>query len=154
MTTKKEASNNTNINIATLVNHTTGEINEVVSMDYLKNRTQNFWKINRKSFLKVHLLLESIEQIRVFDFIIDNMSPSNNKFTGIYDIIKSETKISRPTVSKVFKVLIANDVIAKLHSGTYIVNPKIIMKGSKEKFNIIFESYTEAQQMREKNGKK
>lgn len=87
----------------------------------------------------------NIKQLEVVDFILSNLN-SDNQFVYTQTQISEKTKISFPTINKIFQYLIDSDFMRK-KGAIYIVNPKYVCAfGSDKKNQKILIEYSESKE--------
>ncbi|EKK7210225.1 replication/maintenance protein RepL [Campylobacter upsaliensis] len=87
----------------------------------------------------------NMKQLEVVDFILSNLN-SDNQFVYTQTQISEKTKISFPTINKIFQYLIDSDFMRK-KGAIYIVNPKYVCAfGSDKKNQKILIEYSESKE--------
>lgn len=119
------------------------ETGEQILVDQITKRiygTKNFWKCYLIDFLQVLGILDS-KQCDVFIYIVENTHQANNLFIGTYKKIAKDVGVSEPTIARIMKKLKEHNFIKMVQSGTYLVNPNILMKGNDTKRQILLSYY-------------
>lgn len=110
------------------MNMETGEIIETVIVQKDIEQDYNFYKVWLLDLFNI-LELVGTKKMKVVNYILDNMNTQNNTFIGTHEKIAKELNISRPVVSQTFKALQEANLLRKIQSGVYMINPDIIVKG-------------------------
>lgn len=112
----------------TLVDPLTGEVIDTIIVQKNVEQDYNFFKVWLLDLMNV-LEIVGTKKIKVINYILDNMNTQDNVFVGTHQKIAKELNISRPIVSQTFKVLREKNIIKKINSGAYMLNPDILVKG-------------------------
>lgn len=87
----------------------------------------------------------NMKQLEVVDFILSNLN-SDNQFVYTQSQISESTKISFPTINKIFQYLIESNFMRK-KGAIYIINPKFVCAfGSDKKNKRIMIEYDETKE--------
>lgn len=100
-----------------------------------------FWKLYMADYIQVILGSMDYKQLDVFMYISMNTQPSTNLFIGTYEKIMKDCHVSKDTVYKLIKKLVANNFIKRKQNGVYMVNPNIVMKGNNAKKSLLISYY-------------
>lgn len=115
-----------------LMDTSTGEVIHVDEINKQVRGKKAFWKLYLSDFLSVLGIFES-KQLDVFIYMLDHALPSNNLFLGTQREIAEGSGVSLGTVSTILKKLQENGFVKKVRSGTYFINPDVLMKGNDSK---------------------
>ena len=123
-----------------LVDTSTGE--EFVVDNYAKAiyGMKNFWKCYLMDFLSILGIVDN-RQVDIFIYIVENTNPSNNIFIGTYKKIADDLECSTGTIATIMKKLKEHNFVKKLQNGVWFVNPKILMRGSERKRQLMISYY-------------
>lgn len=125
-----------------LIDKETGEEMNVQQTLKLVYGSKRFWKCYMKEFIKVMKSLTG-SQFNVFVYIVENITPGDNKFIGTYSKIAEELHCSRQTVATAIRQLKESNFIRKVHNGVWLINPNVLMKGDDGKRHRLLEDYEE-----------
>lgn len=117
------------------IDQETGELceMEVISVE---DRDFNFEKI-WLSYVLIALDLIGNKKIKVLEYLL-NKKNSENIVIETHRSLSKNSGVGLQTVTNTLKTLIKADVIKKIHSGAYQINPNIIFKGShKKRMNVM-----------------
>ena len=93
----------------------------------------NWWKLWLTDFMLILGVIGN-SKVTVLIYILDNISPYDNTFSRTIREIAKETKTSTKTVQAVINILCEDaKFLVRKHNSFYMVNPKIIAKGSHNK---------------------
>ena len=85
--------------------------------------------------------LEAIgnKHLEIFLYILKNIDPVTNLFTGTYDDIEEATRISHQTIVKTMDELQACKFIIKDKDDTWYIDPNVMIKGTDNKGHTYYE---------------
>lgn len=121
-----------------LVNPDTGDVYDAERVIKFTNH-QNFVKCYIADL--VHALSSISVKMDVVMFILDNTNYLTNQYLGSVRKTAELTGISYPTVQATFKLLEENNLIKKIATGVYMVNPSMLVKGSETKKHLLIDYY-------------
>lgn len=110
------------------INAQTGEIEEF-QVTNIEDRDFNFTKIWMRNFIST-LDIVGNQKTKLAFWVIDNLD-KENKLCYTYRQIVDKTGMSLDTVRITMKLLQDADFLRKFNNGTYIVNPDISFKGTR-----------------------
>lgn len=110
------------------INADTGELVDM-AVTSIEERDFNFTKVWMRNFIST-LDIVGNQKTRLAFWIIDNLD-KENKLCYTYRQIADKTGMSLDTVRITMKLLQDADFLRKHNSGTYVVNPDIVYKGTR-----------------------
>lgn len=123
-----------------IVDSETGEILPVLKMKKKFYGSANFDKVFVKEFLAAYDVIQN-KQVAVVNYIYNNMNRTENMFVGTYKKIASEVGVSEPTIASIMKKLQEKNILRKVQSGVWQINPRIIVRGSESKRKALITMY-------------
>ena len=72
-------------------------------------------------------------KVQVFKYILDNINPYSNEFGGTNREIAKKIGVDGVTVNRTIKTLIEADFMKKVRTGTYLINSRVLVRGSHDK---------------------
>lgn len=120
----------------TLIDHDTGEKYEVDKI-YRKQTQGNFVKAYIRGLVMM-LDVTGGAKLKVVNYLLENLSLSDNKLVATVREIGESLKISTKTVTETLKTLENGNVI-KRKTGVIMLNPEILYRGddSKQRFLLV-----------------
>jgi len=118
-----------------MINRKTGK--EIDSVKFLLEATKDRWEKVYAEELGKFIGLAGNTDSKILAYIIINRD-NNNLLHGTYREIAVKTKTNNSAVQRVFKVLLKEDLVRKVRSGCYMVDPKIIRDGTNYKGIVTF----------------
>src|SRR5699024_1954381 len=110
------------------IDASTGE-KETMQVTNIEERDANFHKIWLGHMLE-SLDMIGNQKIRVAMFIMENIN-KENELTMTCRLIAEKTNTSLPRVSEAMKALPDRNLLSKIRTGYYRVNPDVIFKGGR-----------------------
>ena len=127
------------------------ETNEVETFNVVDQYDQDF------NFDKLWLghILDSLDvignqKIKVLNWLLANKD-TQNQIIGTQRIIAEKTNVSVPTVNQTIQMLERSNLLKKVQTGVYLLNPEIVFKGSHQKRMSILLRYTKTDTIEHKN---
>ena len=100
------------------------------------------WKINLNEFLEILEAL-NVPQINVIVHLLSNLD-SHNFYIGSQRKISKNIGVSHATVSKIMGKLQELGLIKQIQWGVYQVSPRILMRGSEQKRQVLLSYFDES----------
>lgn len=126
-----------------LVDQDTGEVVDVQQIIKRVYNQKLFWKITLSDFLGVLGIIES-KQLDVVIYVLEHTRASTNTFEGTQRKISKDTGISLTTVSKIMRKLQDLEFLKQKQWGLYYVSPRILMRGSEQKRQVLLSYFDES----------
>ena len=123
-----------------MVDSETGEILPVLKMTKKFYGSSNFDKVFVREFLAAYDVIQN-KQVQVVNYIYNNMNRADNMFVGTYKKIASEVGVSEPTIASIMKKIQEKNIIRKVQSGVWQINPRVIVRGSESKRKALIMMY-------------
>lgn len=114
------------------VNSSTGEVRLFAVVDKEVYADVNFFKVWLLDLISVMDKIGN-KKLKVLNYILENINPSTNEFGGTIREIAEKINVSTPVVNATIKMLMEVDFFRRVRSGTYQVNPEILMRGRPNK---------------------
>jgi len=130
------------------INPTTGEVIETLVIEKNVERDFNFFKVWLLDLLNI-LEVVGTKKMKVVNYIFENINTQENLFIGTHAEISKKLNISRPVVSKTFKLLVDSGLLIKRNNGIYMINPDIVIKGNTGKRMNLLVKYNEIKNNKE-----
>ena len=108
----------------------------------IEDRDFNFTKIWLNSLLS-DLELIGNQKMKVANHIFENLN-KENQYIGTQRQISERINVSLPVINETLKILMSADLIRKVSSGVYMVNPDKLFKGThNSRLNVLKQYSTE-----------
>lgn len=121
----------------TYINQKTGELCEM-NVVTVEERDANFHKIWLGHIIQALEMIGN-QKIKVLTFILDNLD-KENQLIMTQRKIAEKSGVSYPVVSATLKALQDADLVDKINSGAYKVNPEKIFKGGhNDRMRVLFD---------------
>lgn len=124
------------------INAKTGEVEEF-QVTNIEDRDFNFTKVWMRNFIST-LDIVGNQKTKLAFWVIDNLD-KENKLCYTYRQIADKTGMSLDTVRITMKLLQNADFLRKFNNGTYIVNPDISFKGTRNGRLNVLNQYQDAE---------
>lgn len=89
-------------------------------------------------------MINNSKQMDVVFYILENVKLSENLFIGTIRKIAEEVGVNKNTVNIAINKMLEANIMAKVQTGVYMVNPAFILQGSEGKQRKLTISYAEA----------
>ena len=124
------------------VNTETGETKVFAVIDKEVYADVNFYKV---WLLDLITVMDKIgnKKLKVLNYILSNIEPSTNQFGGTIREIAKNINVSTPVVNSTIKLLLEVDFFRKIRTGTYQINPEIMVRGRANKRMNLMIKYNE-----------
>lgn len=122
------------------VNQETGEVIETDSIT--KDIKRNNFMITYMTYLIDVVEILGTKKMMVFKYILENMDKGNNTLIITTRELAEETKISRQVIIDTLKLLEERGLIVR-RSGSMMLNPKLIHRGSNQKEKYLLTKFKE-----------
>ena len=114
------------------INEKTGEVIETTEIYKYVEEDFNFHKVWIQDLIRI-LDLTGSKALKVINYLLGNMRNSDNTVSVTYRKMAEDLGISLFTVTKIMRILQEADFIRKQMNALYMINPDIVVKGSKNK---------------------
>ena len=119
------------------INQETGEIKEMQIIN-IEERDANFHKFWLSQIIQALDLIGN-QKIKFLFWIFENLN-KENQLIMTQRKMAEKTGMSTKTITETLKLLIQADVLQKINSGAYRVNPNAIFKGGKnDRINVLIQ---------------
>lgn len=110
----------------------TGEVRTMITINRPETGDFGFHKVWLEDFGRIVGILGG-GKVKVFNHILNNINPISNQFGGTIRELAAILVLDSVTIQTTIRILIEQGFMKRIRSGTYQINPEILVQGKHTK---------------------